>query len=286
VKRGVLGTLFVGLLTFPVYAQTGLLVVAHGAGPAWNDGVRTTVAQVHWTAGPVATAFLMGPEANTGGWDSAVAKLTRQSASHIVVVPLLVSSHGGHYRDILRAAGELVDSIGDASQHKHAAHRPSVPTMVTGALDDAPELGQALAARWRELTATDRRGPLLLVAHGPTSEEEAALWLRDLEAAAAAIRAEGRTPVVVGLLRDDAPPPVRAAAVQEIRATVTRLASESGDSVTVLPVLISTGQIDQVTIPRDLSGLPIRYRSASLAPLPAIARWIERVARAKAATIP
>ncbi len=273
-------------LALPASAQTGLLVVAHGAGPAWNDGVRAVVAQVQWTAGPVATAFLMGPEASTSGWDSAIAKLTRESARRIVVVPLLVSSHGGHYRDILRAAGALIDTSGEAQHDEHDAHRPPVPTTVTGALDDAPELGQALAARWRELSAADRRRPLFLVAHGPTSDEEAALWLRNLDPAAAAIRAEGEIPVAVGLLRDDAPPSVRAAAVEEIRRTINRLATASGDSVTVLPVLISTGQIDQVTIPTDLSGLPIRYAPVSLAPLAVLARWIERVARAKASTIP
>jgi sirohydrochlorin ferrochelatase len=226
----------------------------------------------------------MGPEAATSGWDSAVATLVRKNAQQIVVVPLLVSSHGGHYRDILRSAGTLIDTTIQAAHHEHNTGQPPVPTTVTAALDNAPELGEALAARWHTLSAADRRRPLVLVAHGPSSDEEAALWLGDLGPAVAGIRAEGDIPVAAGLLRDDAEPPVRARAVDDLRRTINGFASALGDSVTVLPVLISTGQINQVTIPSDLAGLPIRYSPVSLAPLPELARWIERVAGAKAAT--
>jgi len=54
-------------------AQTGLLVVAHGAGPEWNGPVRETVASVSWPHGPVQVAFLMGAETPASGWDSAAA---------------------------------------------------------------------------------------------------------------------------------------------------------------------------------------------------------------------
>ena len=40
-------------------AQTGLLVVAHGAGPEWNQRVREVVEGVSWGHGPVELAFLI-----------------------------------------------------------------------------------------------------------------------------------------------------------------------------------------------------------------------------------
>ena len=55
-------------------------------------------------------------------------------------------------------------------------------------------------------------------------------------------------------------------------------ATRARDSVVVLPVLISSGSIDREKLPRDLEGLPVRYLRASLAPLPPLARWIERIA--------
>ena len=103
---------------------------------------------------------------------------------------------------------------------------------------------------------------------------------RDLERAAKELG--GDLEVRIGLLRDDASPPVRAAAIALLHETVTRLAGTGRDSVAVLPVLISSGRIDGTTIPKDLSGLPVRYTAVSLAPHPALARWIERVALAKA----
>ena len=53
-----------------------------------------------------------------------------------------------------------------------------------------------------------------------------------------------------------------------------------------MPVLISTGRIDRVTIPKDLAGLPVRYAPMVLAPHAALAQWIERVAIARLETTP
>ncbi|MEO8453220.1 MAG: CbiX/SirB N-terminal domain-containing protein, partial [Gemmatimonadota bacterium] len=135
-------------------AQTGLLVVGHGAGPAWNARVRATVAQVRWD-GPVATAFLMGPEAGSAGWEAAVAELVNSGARSVVVVPLMISSCGDHYRQVLFYAGALSEMPAELTGHTHGrpASHPPIPFRVTGALDDAAELGDALAEVWDSLPA-------------------------------------------------------------------------------------------------------------------------------------
>ena len=268
-------------------AQTGLLVLAHGAGPEWNDRVRETVAQVTWPNGPVATAFLMGPEATSAGWDSAAALLVREGAVEVVVVPLMVSSFGSHYRQIRFYAGELSEMPAELAAHDHGTNgSPPVPMRVTAALDDAPELGAVLLDRWRALDSVDRRRALMLVAHGPTTDAEAGRWVAHIQNAASGIAREGRIAVEIGLLRDDAPPPVRAAAIAKIHAQARALITGPADSVTVMPVLISTGRIDRVTIPKDLTGLPVRYTPMVLAPHAALARWIERVAIARLEATP
>lgn len=286
-RRSLLGLVAVAGLATPALAQTGLLVVAHGAGPSWNAGVRAVVKQVRWADGPVATAFLMGPEADSSGWNAGVDALQRAGARDVVVVPLMVSSHGGHYRQILFYAGVLSELPEDLAAHHHGSPAAAgVPLRVTPALDAAPELGEALLARWSTLDSADRRRPVVLVAHGPTSDEEAALWIQNLEVAAIRLRETGHLPVSVGLLRDDASPAIRAAAIAELRSSIQRLADAAEDSVAVLPVLISTGDIDQVRIPDDLAGLPIRYAALPLAPLAPLARWIERIALAKQPSVP
>lgn len=259
-------------------AQTGLLVVAHGADSGWNARVRQTVAQVHWN-GPMATAFLMGPEAATSGWNQAVGTLARAGAQRIVVVPLMVSTDGGHVRQVEFYAGvrpSLPEALGGHVMTTPIP--PPVPMLVTGALDDAPELSDALLARWNELAPADQRRPILLVAHGPNDSLDALLWIRNLGGAAQALTAAAHADVRVGLLRDDAPASVRAEAVSAMRDSVSALARRAGDSVVVMPVMISSGTITEVKIPADLARLPIRYHARPLAPLPALARWIERQA--------
>lgn len=259
--------------------RTGLLVVAHGANPAWNARVRATVAQVKWD-GPVAVAFLMGAEAKSSSWDAGVREIANLGADQIVAVPLMVSSHGAHYHQIRYLAGEIPELPAELGHDHGARTDPVVPVRVTGALDGAPELGLVLRDRWRDLSPVDRGRPLLLVAHGPSTDAEAALWIGDLDRAAREIGADRE--VRIGLLRDDASPPVRAAAIALLHETVTRMTGTGNDSVAVLPVLISSGRIDGATIPKDLAGLPVSYTAVSLAPHPALARWIERVALAKA----
>jgi sirohydrochlorin ferrochelatase len=276
------GSLLVVLVS-PLTAQRqGLLVVAHGADSGWNAGVRQVVAQVEWQ-GPVELVFLMGPEAERSSWNAAVTRLESQPIDSIVVVPLMVSSHGAHTRQIQHYAGQLAELPAALAGHAHAhVERPRLPVRVTAALDAAPELGQVLLARWQERDSADRRRPVVLVAHGPTTDDDARAWETALLRANAPLyQALDGLPLQVGLLRDDAPPAERARAVSAIRDTIAALSQRHGDSVLVMTVLISSGGINRVKVPNDLAGTPMRYAGVVLAPHPQLARWIERVAGGK-----
>jgi sirohydrochlorin ferrochelatase len=269
-----------GLLPAALSAQTGLLVVSHGANEEWNGQVRETISQVKWD-GPVGAAFLMGPEAKTAGWNQAVSELVASGAKSIVVVPLMVSSYGSHYRQIQFYAGAIDSLPAELAKHDHHGEHgpPPVPMTVTPALDASPEMLAALVERWKGLDDARRNAPLVLLGHGPQAPDDATRWIDAFQSGLDQIRsaghqADGRS----ALLRDDAAPEVRAASIREMRDTVTALAARAGDSVTVMTVLVSQGGMQRVTIPRDLEGLPVRLAPVSLTPLSAIARWIERVA--------
>lgn len=260
--------------------RQALVVVAHGADSAWNNRVRAVVEAVQWQ-GPVELAFLMGPEAVTASWDSAIDRVNRAAVDSVVVVPLMVSSHGAHTRQIEYYAGLLAELPPELAGHVHGGgpSRPHVPIRVTGALDAAPELGVILLDRWREQSAADRARPVVLVAHGPTTDADARQWERALLSATQPLQQElGALPLRVGLIRDDAPPAIRAAAVASIHDTIAALAATHSDSVLVMTVLVSTSGINRVRVPADLSGAPMRYAGVVLAPHPALSRWIERVA--------
>lgn len=53
--------------------------------------------------------------------------------------------------------------------------------------------------------------------------------------------------------------------------------------VVVVPVLVARVEVNDVTVPRDLAGLPIVYRGEGLLPHAALATWVEARVRETAA---
>lgn len=269
--------------------SAGILIVAHGGDAGWNARVVEVAGQVS-TGGPVEVSFLMGPGAKASRFDAAVERLARSGVGRIVVVPLLVSSHSEHYAQIRWLAGET-DSLGEVMRHhlEMAGHRrasAAVPIRITPALDDADELAQVLADRALAAGVAPDSQALFLVAHGPNSAEDHAAWMGNLRRVAGRVQQlSGFRDVRVDLVRDDAPGPVRAEAVQRIRDVIELQAQATGRAVVVVPVLVSAGPISRSKLPSDLAGLSIVYRGEPLLPHPAMARWIERQV-ARAASLP
>ena len=274
----------VGQTSVDRHPVVGTLIVAHGGGPEWNAGVADMAREVRLD-GPVAVSFLMGPGARSARFQDKVAELARAGAGEVVVVPLLVSSHSGHYQQI-RWLARLTDSLDDAMQHhlhESGIERAAagVPVRVTPAIDDAAELAAVLAERALALVPAPAGRALLLVGHGPNSAGDYAAWMNNLRPVATRVQAmTGFRSVLVGLVRDDAPAPVRAEAVAHVRELVLLQQHLTGADVVVVPVLVAPGKVSRETIPKDLEGLPIVYSGATLLPHPGMARWVESRVRA------
>lgn len=269
----------------PALAQTaarsvGTLLIAHGGEPGWNAEVER-IARTARTGGPLELAYLMGPAAATHRFQDQVAKLAAQGVTDIVIVPLLVSSHSGHYEQIRYLAG-LTDSLDDMMHHHlhmGGLARPTttVALHVARALDDAPELAEVLAERARTLAPEPAGRALFLVAHGPNTAEEHAEWMKHLRVVAARVQElSGFRDVRAEMVRDDAPALVRAEGVQRVRDIIDMQRQITGQTVTVVPVLISKGRVSREKFTADLHGLDIRYEGTPLLPHPLLAQWIER----------
>lgn len=262
-----------------------MLVVAHGAGPDWNGQVEAVVSRVQ-AGGMVEVAYLMGPGAETNRFQDQVAKLAAAGAREVVVVPLLVSSHSGHYEQIRYLVGQ-VDTLSEVMMHHlemGGLERPTagVPIRLAPAIDDALEIVEVLAARAAALAPDAGGKALFVIGHGPNSAEDNALWMRNLRVITDSLRARTDfADVRIGLVRDDAPPEVRAEAVRAVRELIEMQHAITGQDVIVVPVLIATGPVSRDKFTRDLAGLPIVYSGDALLPHPAMSRLIEsRVARA------
>lgn len=270
----------------PTNGPVGTVIIAHGGGPEWNAQVEEVAGQVR-TGGPVEVSFLMGPGAKTARFQDAVRRLVDAGASEIVVVPVLVSSHSGHYEQIRYLAG-AVDALSETMMHHlHMAgiERPevAVPIRVAPAIDDAPQVARVLADRALALAQAPREQALFLIGHGPNSAEDYAAWMANLRPIADSVKARtGFRDVKIGLVRDDAPAPVRAEAVLGVREVIQLQHELTGRPVVVVPVLVSRGRVSHEKIPADLAELPIVYTGDPLLPHPEMARWIEARVRAAA----
>ncbi|MCC6316496.1 MAG: hypothetical protein IT361_02305 [Gemmatimonadaceae bacterium] len=268
--------------------RIGTIIVAHGGSAEWNGHVKEVAGLVK-TGGPVAVSFLMGPEAATTRFQDVATTMERSGVASIVVVPMLVSSYSEHYEQVRYLAG-ATDSINHAlhALMGHSGLEPvkvSVPMKISRAIDDSPVAAQILAERALALTTAPAKRALFLVGHGPNTAEDYAHWMENLRTIVDSVRT--RAPfadVRVDLVRDDAPKHVRAEAVRRVRELIDLQHRLTGDSVVVVPVLLSRGRVSRETFMADLSGLPVIYSGDPLLPHRGLARWVEqRVQEASAA---
>lgn len=258
----------------------GTIVIAHGGDSLWNSYVIDAAKKAH-TGGPVEVSFLMGPGAKAARFQDAVARLEHAGVREIRVVPLLVSSHSGHYDQIRFLSGDSVKLSETMQHHLHMAGierpRTDVPIRLARALDNAPHLARVLTDRARVLATNAAERAVLIVGHGPNSAEDYAAWMSNLREVADSVKVRGGfRDVRVELVRDDAPAPVRAEAVRRIRELIEMQRTVSGQDVIVVPVLVSKGSVSRDKLPRDLAGMPMIYSGEPLLPHPEIVRWIER----------
>jgi len=268
--------------------RVGTLILAHGGDRGWNDQVRAVAGEVQ-TGGPVEVSFLMGPEAPQHRFQDAAKRLAEAGATEIVVVPLLVSSHSGHYEQIRWLAGETEELEEVMQHHLHMAGieraQVDVPVHVARAIDDSPDVARVLAERALALQAQPAGRALYLMGHGPNDDEAYAQWMRNLRPVAQAVQqSTGFADVKVGLVRDDAPEAVRAAAVALVRSEIQAQHQATGQPVIVVPVLISRGSVSEVKFRKDLEGLEVVYSGEPLLPHPGLARWIEARVRENSGT--
>lgn len=265
----------------------GTLVIAHGGDSAWNARVQD-VAKAANTGGPVEVSFLMGPGAAGARFQDAVAKLERKGASSVVVVPLLVSSHSGHYDQIRYLAGDSTNLDHEMRHHLEMSgitrSSSPLPIRVASGIDAAPEVARVITDRGLAMTKDPSTRALLIVGHGPNSAEDYAAWMTNLRNVADSVKRWSRfKDVRVELVRDDAPAEVRAEGVRRVRDLIELQRAATGRDVIVVPILVSRSSISRDKLPQDIAGTPSVYSGEVLLPHPAIARWIERQVRSASA---
>ncbi|NUB13702.1 hypothetical protein GAY28_13915 [Azospirillum brasilense] len=234
----------------------------------WNRNVQELAERLD-TQRPTEVAFGM---ADAQAIQVAVDRLQARGVKEIVAVPLFVSSYSpiiGNFRYILG----LQDHLAKTTSLKHLDRITSnAHFRFSGAMDAHPLIGGILLERAVALATDPATTTVIVIAHGPNTEEENRLWLKDMEAHAALLRERGGfCRVSVLTHRNDAPLEVKAAARAAFRQQVADASRDS--TVVVVPLLLSAGGIEK-QVEADLDGLPYRF-AEPLMPHPNIERWVE-----------
>ncbi|MBX3262775.1 MAG: hypothetical protein KF782_24055 [Labilithrix sp.] len=289
----------------PSASAFGVLVMAHGGTPEWNEAVLVAVKPLK-ARYAIEVAFGMADAATL---QEGVRKLEAQNVRKIGVVRLFVSGeswfeqteqifglrpgaperagsdHAGHagagHAHAAHAghAGAEHAAHAGAGHAGHGEHSMEFFRVATGAsfalttegLADAQEIGAVLADRASALSKTPAREDVLILAHGPGDDAENERWLTKLDALAGAVRA--RAPfrrVQVETLREDWPEK-RVAAEKRIRAFVERASQEDGKAIVIPFRVQGFGPYAEV-----LQGLDYVADRKGLIPHAAVSTWIER----------
>lgn len=276
-------------------AKTGILLLAHGGSKQWNDEVSKLAAQVNDTA-PVEVAFGMATRRSIQG---AVDRLASRGVGEIVAVPLFVSSHSSvitstEYLLGVRKEAPPELAVYAKMDHSHGEHHamdstvdPTMPVkspvairMVT-ALDRHKIVSDILLSRALSISRDPAHEAVVIVAHGPVSDEENAQWLADMAALAERMKKASRFRSIEYLtVRDDASEPIRSQATAELRSVVER-ATAAGNKVLIVPLLLSYGGIED-GVRKRLEGLNYTICRQALLPDDRLAQWVLQSAKAAA----
>jgi sirohydrochlorin cobaltochelatase len=285
----------------------GILLLAHGGRAEWNAHVLALAEKVDRTR-PTEVAFGMATRSNI---QAAVDRLAGRGVTEIVAVPLFVSSWSSiitstEYLLGLRpeAPPELamyakMDHSSPHASGSHSSHAvpdgrtaalattPIVSPMpvrrMTSALNAHPIVAEILTTRARSVSRLPAEEAVVIVAHGPVSDENNEKWLADMRALAHVVASsEPFAAVDCVTLRDDAGKPVRDRSTAELRELVSRRLAD-GRRVLIVPLLLSYGGIEKGLEAR-LTGLPYTTTPSALMPDDRLVTWVlEMVSQSAAA---
>ncbi len=285
------------LLTPGIVDAQGILLLAHGGRADWNREVLALADRVDSSV-PIEVAFGMASKRTI---QDALERLAEREVTSVVAVPLFVSSHSS----VMRATEYLLGTRDDAPAQmeafgnmaarmaaRMASRRGSkeeadddpgfdwttpvettIPITVGPALDSHAIVSEILLSRALDVSEAPEDEVVVVVAHGPSSEDDNELWLGNMGILVEAMRTRtdfGRIEHLT--VRDDASEPVRGQATEELRAVVEGAVDE-GKSVLIVPLLLSYGGIE-AGIRERLEGLPYRMARQALLPDERLSEWV------------
>ncbi len=198
--------------------KTGVLVIAHGdRHDGWNQGVRQAIAPLRERyVLELAFLFPVAGESLQEGLD----RLETRGVQSILVIPLLVSSYSEHFEELEYVLG-LREAVSHPTEGGYKPVDVKARIRLGRGIDSNPTVTKILEQRAIKLSVDPQHEVLVLVGHGPNSEDYNQHWLEHMGTMAKAIQQRlGFRKTYALTLRDDAPGDVREAATRTLRVAV------------------------------------------------------------------
>ncbi len=262
----------------------GVLLMAHGGTPAWNEGVLSAVEPLRHQY-KVEIAFGM---ADAVSIQEAIQRLEAQGIERIGVVRLFISGESWYDRtEQILGLRPGAPTRPAPTSHAHAAghgghsmefwraQTEASFALSTKGLAEAQVMGGILADRARALSRDPQREDVLILAHGPGDEAENKRWIVHIQARSEAVTDSlAFRRLQVETLREDWPEK-RKEAEKRIRAFVERAGDEGGTAIVIPFRVQGFGPYERV-----LEGLDYVSDGQGLIPHSNVTQWVAEQIRA------
>ena len=254
-------------------AETGVVIMPHGATQPWNDAVERTIEPLK-SKYKIEMAYGMGDPAII---QDAVARLEQGGVKRIVFVRMYALEHQMKpMTDYILGLSDSPTPHGASGGHGHdeayqAQVRSAALFSTFGGYEEYPGMAEVVCERIKEISKEPAKETAILLAHGAKADEDNAKWLSvmnaNLERAKKDARCAGIKAIKAATVREDWPEQ-REKAVAEVRKMIEEDA-KTGRVLVIANRLYGSGPYKKF-----LKGLEYVLNEKGLVH-PVLTRWLE-----------
>ncbi len=228
--------------------KIGILALAHGFKEPGNTQFRAAFQEV---AAEYPTTYALGMAMMTSDpIAAAIRKLEEAGAEKIIIMPVTTADNSSLTRQWDYIFGKIDEpAYLDTPVVKSSAELIWAPTPTA-----SPIVADIMLAHAKELSTDPANETVVIMGHGPQSKEDNEKELAILAKHAAYIKSQGGfADVIFANVQDDAPPEVRAANVEAIRARAQAAADKGHHVIAVHTQLTQSSVVNRLKT--DIGGI-------------------------------
>lgn len=239
---------------------TGVLIIAHGSSNhKWEQSIRDTINSLS-SPYPIALSYLEFSEELT--IKKQIRVLEAKGVTHIIVIPLFVSSASTHIEEI-----KYLLRVNDICRVETDVEQVYTTAKITlcKPMDDHPLIVELLKDRIMELTVHTKNEALVLVGHGSDKE----IFLQGWEDFLNRLKQEFEMTFTFGTI-------ISTTMYDRTISSTLKQLRMNYDHIIVLPLFLCDGYFTQRKIPNYLEGIDNITIGTTYVPHPNIQKWIEQ----------